>query len=160
MTTKSQKQEKLYKEELKNKKKQGIRLQWDGKSTIITISIVAFLALFYFAATTDIRGYFIQKNKNWIATVGEIQSIEKITGVDQSRTGNKIKVTGYKIAYKYSVNGIDYKKENIGSSNLFRFVSYIYTLEDWKVEVYYKKTNPDESYLNTDLKSKFYNDEH
>ncbi len=90
MTTKSQKQQKLYKKEPKNKKKKGIRLQWDRKSTIITISIVAFLALFYFAATTDISGYFIQKNKNWIATVGEIQSIEAITGT-------KIKHTIYSI---------------------------------------------------------------
>jgi len=154
MTTKNQKQPKKYKED----KSKNIRIYLDysdKKAIIRTTLIILFFATFYFLVKVDIKDFFIRHNRSWAITIGEVQSIEDITGIEHTLVGNRITTFAYKIEYCYIVGGIRYKQMYVsGRTNVVDFVSFIRPFD--KIEIYYKKKNPTESYINFDTNSDFY----
>lgn len=130
---------------------------WDKKSlTIIFIIIMLLIGITLFV-TVDFEGPFIRNSLNWAATVGRIDSIEELTGINQTRMGNKISITGYRVKYTYLVEAKEYHTTAILSSSKSEFISFISeTKNEWGIEVYYKKGAVTKSYINSNLKSVFY----
>jgi len=158
MTTKYQKQQKKYKEEQKKAENSSTRL--DLKSITYIVLFLCSIAILCFVITTDIKGYLIQQNPNWTKTTGQVQSIEKITGIKQTKIGNQVETTGYKIKYYYVVNNVVYEQvylSGTGQKNLHRFINFVKPLDS--IEVYYKKKCPKSSYINFNTNSDFYRNE-
>ena len=159
MTTKYQKQEKKYKEEEKRNVENPL-IHFDKKSIIHIALFFCFIIIGYFAVTMDFQGYFVQHNPNWTTATGQVQSIDKIVGMEQTRAGNQITTIGYKIKYCYIINGIKYEQKYIygkTKTNLREFVNFVKPLDN--VEIYYEKKDPKNSYINININSDFYKKE-
>ena len=158
MTTKYQKQQKRYEEEKKKAENSPTRL--DKKSIIYVVLFSFFIAIVCFAIMVDIRGYLIRHDPNWTVTIGQVQSIEEIIGMNQTKAGNRIEIIGYKIKYYYMVDSIGYEQEYIYGArkiDLRRFVGFVKPFDS--IEIYYKKEDPKNSYINFNLNSEFYRNE-
>jgi hypothetical protein len=132
--------------------------QWDKKSIITLIIFCSLIIFFVLILSIDIKGIFIQNDKNWNSTTGIIQSIENVTIMEQTRTGNRNQVVQYKIRYLYIVNDVEYNKEIVQSANMVtnRLINRIDYPRNCKIEILYKKDNPSNSYINTNINSNFY----
>ncbi len=151
MTTRREKQKKLYEESRKNRSP----VKWDRKS-VITMMIamtvfVCLLAFIGFLATEDIHRFETMPNDQWAATVGRIDDIESMTGIVQTRSGGQV-VKRYTIRYSYTVDGITYGKTRHAES-LSRWFE-----KGSEVQVYYRKGKPGKARLNININSDFYRD--
>ena len=130
---------------------------WDKKSLLILSIIIFLLVGTILFISVDFKEFFIRNSSNWTATVGRIDSIEELTGINQTRMGNKIAVTGYKIEYTYLIGDDELHAETIISPLKNEFIAYaIEVKKKWEIEIYYKKTKITDSYVNTNLGSTFY----
>ncbi len=154
MTTKYQKQQQRYEAE---KKKKDIPSSWDKASTKWVTYLLIGGVLFFIIAGADIRGYLIRNDTSWASTIGRVQSIEPMEGMDQSKVGNRRVTIGYKIKYRFEVDGVIYTKESVFGSRLKKITSFVGAIKPTDiVEVYYKKENLNESHINIDIDSGFY----
>jgi|GEM_PF-2431078 len=150
MTTKYQKQQKGIKKNIRNLKIRLICL--DKKSIVRIVLIFCGMASLGVLMTVDIKGNLIRQSPNWATTMGQVQSIEVITGIEQTKTGNQIATRGHKIKYYYVVDGVVYEQEVFigrGQRNSDRFISFIKPLDS--IEIYFKKKRPQKSYINFDI---------
>ncbi len=130
---------------------------WDKRSIMIFFIVVFLLVGVVLFITLDYKAFFIRHRGNWTTTVGRIDSIEKLTGINQTRMGNIISVTGYRIEYTYLVDTDEYHAETIISPLENDFIDFAAKVKnEWVIEIYYKKEKFTDSYVNTDLKSAFY----
>ena len=151
MTTRYEKQQKKYKEEEQRKKAKNSSVRIDKKSIIYIVLLFCFFAMIGFVVMVDFRGYLIRHDSNWAVTIGQVQSIEKNTVMSQTKAGNKNRV-GYKIKYYYMVDSVEYKQEYISWAaqiDFLRFVGYVKPLDS--IEIYYKKKDPKNSYINFNI---------
>ena len=140
----------------KKPKKVRFYLDYSDKKAIKrTALLFLFFAAFFFVAKVDIKDFLIRHDPTWTKTIGEIQSIRDITGIEHTLEGNRITTFAYKIEYCYIVKGIRYEQVYLsGRTNVADFVRHIRPLD--KVEIYHKKKKPEESYINFDIYSDFY----
>ena len=130
---------------------------WDKRSIIIFIILIFILAGSILFSTIDFKYLFVRNNSNWSTITGRIDSIEELTGINQTRTGNKTSIKGYKVCYTYIVKKKEYHAEVVISPSKREFVSFAdKTKNRWEIEIYYNKSELTDSYMNTDMKSTFY----
>ena len=155
MTTKYQKQQKRYEEE--RKKSESLTTRLDKKSIIYTVLLFCIMVVLYFIITKDIKGHLIQQNPNWTKATGQVESIEIITGIEQTRIGNQMATIGYKIKYYYLADSVVYEQVFLsgkGQRNLQEFINFVKPLDS--IEVHYKKKKPQNAYINFNINSDFY----
>jgi hypothetical protein len=127
----------------------------DKKAIVRTALLILFFAAFFFVAKVDIKDFLIRHDPTWTKTVGQIQSVEDITGITHTRVGSRITTIAYKIEYSYMVKGVRYEQIYVsGRENVADFVRFIKPSD--KVEIYHKKKNHKKSYINFDIDSDFY----
>jgi len=152
MTTRYQKQQKKYKEEEKRKKSGNSTIRLDKKSVVYIVLLFCAFAIFYFIMTEDIKGALIRQSPSWTKTMGQVQSIEVVTGIEQTRIGSQTTTKGHRIRYYFLTDGVVYKQEVFigrGQGNAQRFINFVEPLDS--IEVYYKKRNPRRSRINFDI---------
>ncbi len=132
-------------------------IRWDRKSTIYLSLFLTSIAVFCFFTMVDVRGYLIRHDSNWSVTIGQIQSVESMEGIEQTKAGNRQVTIGYKIKCSYKVDDGTYTKDYVFGSRIKAVTKFVCSVNQMDtVEIYYKKEDPDESYLNIDLGSGFY----
>ncbi len=155
MTTREKKAEKRYKEE--QARRQSETKIWDRQSLFTLLATVLFVGFFVFLTKSDYNNFFIRDNNDWDIAIGKIDSIDELTGINQSRAGNRIMTTGYKIKYTYLIGKDEYSSESTLAPTKNQFVYYAReVIGEWKIGVYYEKKNKSNSRINIDLKSDFY----
>lgn len=133
---------------LRKKEPPKTPVKWDKKSTYACLMLIIIIGVIIVLYTTDITSCFLKHNDNWVKTSATIVSVESIQGINQTMTGNKLKNVAYKIRYSYWVDTILYVKEStISASKYNRNLPSDKQEENSTVEVYYKKSNPERSYL-------------
>jgi hypothetical protein len=156
MTTKLQKREKEY--QLKQENEIKSHSKWDKKSIFILIAISSVLISIIVLDSIDVKSIFLQKNQNWDTTVGAILSLEEVRTMDQTLAGNRTSIIQYRIQCSYIVSQTEYKQEiiHINDRAINRFLAWIKYPKNKEIEIFYKKDNPANSCINTNINSEFY----
>lgn len=140
---------------MKSKEKTG--KIWNKNSITIFIVVTLLSVGSVLFVTTDFKNYLVRNSPEWTSTIGRIDTINELTGMNQTRSGNKIIITGYKVEYTYLIEDEEYRAEAFISPLKKEFIYFAFkTKKEWKIEVYYKKGDRTNSYINSNLNSCFY----
>lgn len=126
---------------------------WDLKSILSTTAVIGSVILIFsmlYIPTCDTRNkdseYYNSETK------GVVYSIERKTGMTQSRLGNRETTIEYKIYYSYEVNGRRYDNiehiYNVNNYDNLKFIKYANkNIGNNAFIVRYDSFNPEESFI-------------